>query len=188
MVIEKNKVVSIDYTLKGSDGEVIDSSEGQEALQYLHGSGNIIPGLEKQLEGKKAGDAVKAVIDPKEAYGDRDDELIMQFPKSAFEGTENLEPGMQFEASNEGGMQIFTIVGIEGETVTVDGNHPLAGETLHFDVKITEVRDATEEELEHGHPHHECGCGCSGGGCGDDCGCGDDGCGCDSGDEGCGCK
>lgn len=184
MTIEKNKVASIDYVLTSDDGEVIDASAGHGPLEYLHGNGNLIPGLERELEGKKAGDKLKAVIAPKDAYGERDDELVMQFPRTAFEGTDNLEPGMQFEASGENGRQVFTIVKVESDNVTVDGNHPLAGETLHFDVTVADVRAATEEEIEHGHPHRAGGCGCGEGGCGcdgDDCG---DDCECE---EGCGC-
>jgi FKBP-type peptidyl-prolyl cis-trans isomerase SlyD len=170
MNIEKNRVVSIDYKLVDDDGELIDSSEGGEPLVYLHGNGNIIPGLEKLLEGKKAGESLNCVIAPVDAYGERDDALVFTVGKDEFEGTE-VGVGMQFEAHGEEGAQIVTVVGIEGDKVKVDANHPLAGENLHFDVKIVEVREATEEELTHGHVHGQ-GCNCDGD-CGDECECGE---------------
>jgi len=175
MTVEKNRVVSIDYRLKDDAGQIIDSSEGSDPLVYLHGTGNIIPGLERHLEGKKAGDRVNCVIEAKDAYGERDESLLFKVGKSEFEGAD-LKAGMQFEAHGEDGAQIVTVIGIEGEEVTIDANHPLAGEKLHFDVKVVEIREATSEELEHGHVHgaHECG------DCGDDCECGED-------DEECGC-
>jgi FKBP-type peptidyl-prolyl cis-trans isomerase SlyD len=174
MTVQKDRVVSIDYTLKDNAGDIIDSSEGSEPLVYLHGNGNLIPGLEKEIEGKKAGDAVKCVIAPADAYGERDDSLVFKVQKSDFEGAE-VEIGMQFEAHGEDGAQLVTVVGIEGEEVTIDANHPLAGEELHFDVKIVEVREASPEELSQGRVGG-CNCGC-GGDCGDG-GCGDGGCGC----------
>ncbi len=179
MIIEKDRVVSIDYSLRDNGGNLIDSSEGGEPLAYLHGNGNIIPGLEKQLAGKKAGDSLKCVIEAVDAYGERDDSLVFKVPKTEFEGAE-VEVGMQFEAHGEEGAQIVTVVKVEQDEVTIDANHPLAGEQLHFDVKIVEVREASAEELEHGHVHGGCDCedgDCEGGGCGDG-GCGDGGCGC----------
>lgn len=161
MIIEKDRVVSIDYTLRDNSGNLIDSSEGSDPLEYLHGNGNIIPGLEKALAGKKAGDKLTCSIAAADAYGERDDSLIFKVNKSEFEGAD-IEVGMQFEAHGEEGAQIVTVVGIEGEEVTIDANHPLAGETLNFDVKIVDVREATSEELEHGHVHGGCECGCEG--------------------------
>lgn len=153
MQVAKNKVVSIDYTLKDDIGEVIDSSEGAEPLFYLHGFSNIVPGLEAALEGKVAGDNVKVSLNPAEGYGERDDSLQQVVPREAFQGIDQLEVGMQFQAESDDGNHIVTVTAVEGNEVTVDGNHPLAGETLNFDVTIVEVRDATAEEMEHGHVH-----------------------------------
>lgn len=161
MIVEKDRVVSIDYSLRDNNGNLIDSSEGSDPLEYLHGNGNIIPGLEKALAGKKAGDKLTCSIAAADAYGERDDSLIFKVNKSEFEGAD-IEVGMQFEAHGEEGAQIVTVVGIEGEEVTIDANHPLAGETLNFDVKVVDVREATSEELEHGHVHGGCDCGCEG--------------------------
>ncbi|MBL8967992.1 MAG: peptidylprolyl isomerase [Spirochaetaceae bacterium] len=180
MIVEKDRVVSIGYSLKDDSGSVIDASEGNEPLVYLHGNGNLIPGLEKRLEGKKAGERVTCVIEPAEGYGEHDESLVFKVTKDEFEGAD-IEIGMQFEAHGEEGAQIVTVVGIEGNDVTIDANHPLAGEKLHFDVNIVEVRAATPEELEHGHVHGGCECG---GDCGDECG--DEECGCGSGGCGCG--
>lgn len=180
MVIEKNRVVSIDYKLVDDDGDLIDSSEEGDPLVYLHGNGNIIPGLERQLEGKNEGESVSCVIPPADAYGERDESLIFTVGKDEFEGSE-VEVGMQFEAHSESGAQIVTVVAVEGEEVKVDANHPLAGESLHFDVKIIGVREASAEELSHGHVHgahhHHHDCDCEG-----DCNCGNE-----HGEEECGC-
>ncbi len=153
MQVSENKVVSIHYTLKNDAGEVIDSSAGRAPLSYLHGMGNLIPGLEKALEGKTSGDHVDVSIAPEEAYGERNEALIQVVPRSAFEGVEEIEPGMQFQAQTPACGQILTIVEVWDDQVVVDGNLPLAGETLHFSVEITEVREATEEELAHHHAH-----------------------------------
>lgn len=153
MQISENKVVSIHYTLKNDAGEVLDTSSGHEPLAYLHGSGNIVPGLEKALEGKQAGDSVSVSVTPEEGYGPRHDGLVQEVPRAAFEGVDEIEPDMQFHAEGPAGPLVLTVTKVEGDTITVDGNHPLAGETLHFAVEVTEVRDATEEELEHGHVH-----------------------------------
>ncbi|MCQ4347626.1 peptidylprolyl isomerase [Pseudomonas stutzeri] len=156
MQIAANKAVSIDYTLTNESGEVIDSSVGSAPLVYLHGAGNIIVGLEKALEGKQAGDELEVSIEPEEAYGDYSVELVAVLDRSMFEGVDQLEVGMQFHASApNGGMQIVTIRDIEGDDVTVDGNHPLAGQRLNFKVKVVNVRDAQPEEIAHGHIHGE---------------------------------
>ncbi|MBD7978282.1 MULTISPECIES: FKBP-type peptidyl-prolyl cis-trans isomerase [Pseudomonas] len=156
MLIATNKAVSIDYTLTNDAGEVIDSSAGGAPLVYLHGTGNLIVGLEKALEGKQAGDEVKVAIEPEEAYGEYSAELVATLGRDMFEGVEELEVGMQFHASApDGGMQIVTIRDIDGDNVIVDGNHPLAGQRLHFDVKIVAVREASPEEIAHGHIHGE---------------------------------
>ena len=156
MLIAVNKAVSIDYTLTNDAGEVIDSSAGGAPLVYLHGAGNIIAGLEKALEGKQAGDELSVAIEPGEAYGEYSAELVATLNRSMFEGVDELEVGMQFHASGpDGGMQIVTIRDIEGDDVIVDGNHPLAGQRLNFQVKVVNVRDAHAEELAHGHIHGE---------------------------------
>lgn len=155
MKIQENAVVGMHYTLKNSTGEVIDSSEGGDLLSYLQGAGNIIVGLEKALEGKEKGDKVEVAIEPEEGYGPHREELIQEAPVSAFQGVDNLEVGMGFQAETEQGPIPVRITAIEGETVTVDGNHELAGEKLFFSVSIEEVREATEDELAHGHIHGE---------------------------------
>jgi len=167
MVISKDKVVQIDYTLTDNGGQVLDSSQGRGPLSYIHGKGNLIPGLEKALEGQAPGNAFKVSIPPAEAYGERDPQLVQQVARRNFEGVENLAVGMRFQARGEGYTRQVVVVGVEDDTVTVDGNHPLAGATLNFDVKVVQVRDATEEELAHGHCRGEGGCGGCGGGCGE---------------------
>lgn len=154
LMIGDNMVVSMHYTLTDDGGNVLDSSEGSDPLSYLHGAGNIIPGLEKALVGKVADDALKVQVAPTEGYGEKMPELMQTVDKAAFQGVDNLEPGMAFEAEGENGqVQRVIIASIDGDQVTVDGNHPLAGVTLNFDVKIVSVRDATEEEISHGHVH-----------------------------------
>jgi FKBP-type peptidyl-prolyl cis-trans isomerase SlyD len=155
MQVEKNKVVAIDYKLTNSKGEMIDSSSNHGPLLYIQGIGNLIPGLEKELEGKKVGDNVKVTIAPKDGYGERNDSLCQVVPRAQFESTEGLEIGMQFEVETEQGELVVSVTKIEGEDVTVDGNHPLAGVELHFDVTIKEIREASKEELAHGHVHGE---------------------------------
>ncbi len=156
MLIAANKAVSIDYTLTNDAGEVIDSSAGGAPLVYLHGAGNIIVGLEKALEGKQSGDELSVSIEPENAYGEYSAELVATLDRSMFEGVDELEVGMQFHASGpNGGMQIVTVRDIDGSEVTVDGNHPLAGQRLNFQVKVVDVRDASAEEVAHGHIHGE---------------------------------
>ncbi|MBB3330359.1 FKBP-type peptidyl-prolyl cis-trans isomerase SlyD [Halomonas campaniensis] len=155
MQIAQNSVVAFHYTLTNNAGEVLDSSEGREPLTYLHGAGNIIPGLEKELEGRAAGDKLTATIEPSDGYGEKQDQLVQEVPRDAFQGVESVEPGMQFQAQTQGGPLMVTVTSVEGDTVTVDGNHPLAGQTLNFDVEIASVREASQEEIEHGHVHGE---------------------------------
>ena len=156
MLIANQHVVAIDYTLSNDAGEVIDSSQGAEPLVYLHGAGNIIAGLENALAGKAVGDELDVSIEPEDAYGEYSAELITNLGREMFEGVDELEVGMQFHASApDGGMQIVTIRDIEGDQVTIDGNHPLAGQQLNFKVKVVSVRAASEEELAHGHVHGE---------------------------------
>jgi FKBP-type peptidyl-prolyl cis-trans isomerase SlyD len=153
MQIAKNTAVQIHYTLKNDAGEVLDSSEGSEPLAYLQGNGNLIPGLEKALEGKRAGEDVNVAIPPEDGYGVRDASLIQDVPRSAFEGIAQLEVGMQFQADSNHGPRTVTVTQVSADLITVDGNHPLADQTLHFAVKIIEVRAASKEELSHGHVH-----------------------------------
>ena len=153
MKIAKNKVVAIDYTLTDPKGTVLDKSSKGRPLHYIQGAGNLIPGLEKALEGKIAGDAVKAEVPHAEAYGARDEELKQVLPKENFDEIKDLKVGMELEAESDEGVRVITVVAIDGDNVTVDGNHPLAGMDLTFDVKVVEVRDATSEELAHGHVH-----------------------------------
>jgi FKBP-type peptidyl-prolyl cis-trans isomerase SlyD len=155
MQIAQNSVVAFHYTLTNDAGEVLDSSEGREPLTYLHGAGNIVPGLEKELEGHAAGEKIQATVTPEEGYGEKQSQLVQEVPRDAFQGVESVEPGMQFQAQTQGGPLMVTVTQVEGDTVIVDGNHPLAGQTLNFDVEIAEVRAASEEEVEHGHVHGE---------------------------------
>lgn len=156
MQIAANKAVSIEYTLTNDAGEVLDSSAGGAPLVYLQGAGNIIPGLEQALAGKQVDDELKVTVEPEEAYGEYTAELVTVLGRNMFEGVDELEVGMQFHASApDGGMQIVTITALEGDEVTVDGNHPLAGQRLTFEVKVVGVRDATEDEQAHGHIHGE---------------------------------
>jgi FKBP-type peptidyl-prolyl cis-trans isomerase SlyD len=152
MQVARDAVVLIHYTLKNDGGEVLDSSEGSEPLAYLHGGGNIISGLEEALEGKVAGDHVSVSIPPEKGYGVHDQALIQRVPRRAFQGG-SIQPGMRFTAQTEHGPRQVVVTQVAGDMVTVDGNHPLAGQSLHFDVDVTEVRLATEEELAHGHVH-----------------------------------
>ncbi len=155
MQIKKNTVVAIDYTLTDKNGEVMDSSKAHGPLSYIHGNGNLISGLEKKLEGKKPGDSLTVSVPPEEGYGVRDEKAVQVLSREVFKGVESLEVGMQFQVQQEEGDQIFTVVAIEGDKVTVDGNHPLAGETLNFEVTVVSTREATEEEIEHGHVHEQ---------------------------------
>ncbi len=155
MQIADKKIVLIHYTLKNLDDEVMDSSEGAEPLAYLHGTGSIVPGLEKELEGKQAGDKLNVEVSPEEGYGELNPELIQEVDRAAFEGVDNIEVGMRFMAQTAWGQQPVVVTAITDETVIVDDNHPQADQTLKFDVEVVEVRDATEEELAHGHAHGE---------------------------------
>ena len=153
MQISKNSVVTINYTLKNDQGETLDESQDNSFL-YLHGAGGIIPGLEGQLEGKSAGDEFSAHIEAEDGYGVRDDSMVQVVPRNMFESDHPVEEGIQFHAEGpEGDMLTVTVTKIEGDEITVDGNHPLAGIALNFDIKIAEVREASKEEIEHGHVH-----------------------------------
>ena len=160
MQVSKNSVVSIHYTLKDEKGEVLDTSEGRDPLDYLHGAGQIIPGLEEELEGRSAGDEFSVVIEPEQGYGSRDEALVHEVPKSEFDAPEEIEVGMQFRVGAEGGNMIMVVAGLDEDTVTLDGNHPLAGISLSFDVSVAGVREATEDEIKASQHVHGSGCGC----------------------------
>ena len=150
--IAKNSAVSFNYILKDQEGNVIDQTQGQP-LAYLHGHNNIIPGLESQLEGKKAGDKLTAVVEPADAYGEYQEQAVQEIPRENFQGVDDIQPGMQFQSQAEGQMMLVTVKEVKDNVVVVDANHPLAGKQLTFDVEVVDVRDATEEELTHGHVH-----------------------------------
>jgi len=152
MKIQANSVVSFDYTLTNDDGQVIDTSQGREPLVYLHGHGNIVPGLEKAMEGKAIGDQFDASVVPEEGYGPYREELIQEVPREAFAGVDKVEPGMSFNAESNAGPMMVVVKDVKDDTVTVDGNHMLAGQTLHFAVDVKAVREATDDEINQGGP------------------------------------
>ncbi|MDD5790151.1 MAG: peptidylprolyl isomerase [Spirochaetia bacterium] len=180
MKIEKNKMVKIHYTLKDDEGNLIDSSEGKEALEYLHGVGMLIPGMERELENREKGDKFSAVIDPKDGYGEYRPEYVVEVPRDRFDTEVEIQVGQKFQADTPTGTMLVTVTKVTPENITIDSNHELAGKTLHFDVEVVDVRDASEEEIA---PYTAnfggCGGGCGGcgGGCGEDSDCGDGGCG-----------
>jgi FKBP-type peptidyl-prolyl cis-trans isomerase SlyD len=151
--ISADRVVTIHYTLKDDAGTVLDSSAGGEPLAYLQGRGNLVPGLERALEGKQEGNSVAVVVSPADGYGTRDESLVQRVPKRSLQGAGAVKKGMQFQARTDDGVRLFTVAAVIGDMVTLDGNHPLADQTLHFDVQILGVREATAEELQHGHVH-----------------------------------
>jgi len=154
MTITQHKVVSIHYkVVDTASAEEIDSSEGGDPMTYLHGAQNIIPGLEQALEGKGVGDEIEVTVEPAEAYGEYSDDRIQQVPIEAFEEMEKIEPGMMVTAQSDDGQINLLVTEVGEATVTVDANHPLAGKSLSFDVKVEAVRDASEEEISHGHVH-----------------------------------
>lgn len=161
MKITKNKIATLAYTLKNDNDQILDQADENQPFLYMHGAGGIIPGLERALENKQPGDTFHVSILPEDAYGLRDEKLTEAVPRSMFEGIddENLVSGAQFHAQTAHGTQVITIANVEDDKIHVDANHPLAGETLHFDVTVLDVRDATDEEIAHGHPHVEGGCG-----------------------------
>jgi len=153
MNIENKKVVSFHYTLKNTQGEQIESSRDRDPMVYLHGTGSIIPGLEKAMAGKKAGDSFEVSIEPAEAYGERKESGIQRIPAKHFKHAERLEVGQPVILQTQQGQVQVTVVKVGRFNIDVDRNHPLAGQTLTFDVEVTDVREATAEELEHGHAH-----------------------------------
>lgn len=155
MQIGERTVATFHYTLTNDAGEILDSSSGRDPLAYLHGAGNIVPGLEKEMTGKRSGDKFDVVVAPEEGYGQPNPMLIQVVPKAAFQGVDALEVGMQFQAQTPQGALSVVISKIKNDEVTVDGNHPLAGQALHFAIEVTDVRDASLEEVMHGHVHGE---------------------------------
>lgn len=153
MQIGKNSVVTLNYTLKTDDGKLIDESQDGSFL-YLHGHGGIIPGLESELEGRSVGDNFSAHIKPEDGYGIRDESMVQVVPREMFEEGHPVEEGVQFHAqSPEGDMITVIITKVDGDEITVDGNHPLASVALNFDITVEAIREASEEELAHGHAH-----------------------------------
>jgi FKBP-type peptidyl-prolyl cis-trans isomerase SlyD len=151
--VQDGVVVSMEYTLR-VDGEVIDSSEGQEPLQFLTGYGNIIPGLEREMMGMKVGESKDVVVLPAEGYGEYDDEAFMDVPRNEFPKDMAVEDGLELTVRDDQGHSRYARVdGVENDTVRLNFNHPLAGDELHFNVKVVNLREPTDEELEHGHVH-----------------------------------
>jgi len=152
--VTDGQVVILQYTLKNDQGDVLDSSEGGDPLPYLHGAGNIVPGLEKAITGKALGETVNVVVAPEEGYGVRDPAAVQEVPRNAFPEDADVAPGAQFVMHGEGGEVLpVWVVSATDESVTLDANHPLAGQSLHFTVTIQDIREPTEEEKTHGHPH-----------------------------------
>ena len=154
MKVEKDKVISIHYTLTLESGEIVDSTQGSEPLAYIAGIGNIIPGLDSELMGCEVGDTKKVTVQPSLAYGEFDESLVQELPREMFTGIDSIEVGMEFQAQNQNGDAQFVIVTqVSDETITVDGNHEFAGKVLNFDVKIDSIRDAVQEEIDRGRIH-----------------------------------
>ena len=154
MQIQAHSAVEIHYTLKNVGGDILDSSEGGDPLPYIHGVGALVPGLERALEGKGAGEKVEVSLQPVDGYGERSDTLMQQVPREAFQFDGEIQVGMRFEAETEHGVELVTITALDDMHVTVDANHSLAGEVLNFDVNVVSVREATPDELSHGHVHN----------------------------------
>ncbi|MCF6437953.1 peptidylprolyl isomerase [Pseudoalteromonas luteoviolacea] len=158
MKIAQNAVVKMHYAVLDDDQNTIDNTFDEEPLEFIIGTGFLIEGLENALIDKQAGDKISVTVKPEEGYGERNDNLTQAVPKSMFEGID-VEVGMQFRATTDEGEQAVIVIGVEDDEVIVDGNHPLSGLTLHFDVEILDVREATADELAHGHVHGTGGCG-----------------------------
>ena len=155
-MIKKNSVVSMSFSLKNEKGIELDRADKSSPFSFLYGSGQMIPGLEKELEGLNVGDKKNVTVSPNEGYGLFNPQLQMQVSRSNFPKDADIQPGMQFEGQGDGGTKtVFTVKAVVGDKIEVDGNHPLAGETLHFSIEVAGVRDATQEELSHGHAHGE---------------------------------
>ena len=153
MQVAKDKVVAFHYTLTDETGSKIDSSREAEPLAILHGHGALIPGVEAALEGKVVGDKFDVSVPPEQGYGLRDEERTQRVPKKYFQDGERLKPGMVTMLRSQQGVHQVTVIKVGATVIDIDGNHPLAGKTLNFDIEITDVRDASAEELAHGHVH-----------------------------------
>jgi FKBP-type peptidyl-prolyl cis-trans isomerase SlyD len=153
MNIQNDSVVLMHYILTNENGDIIDTSDGREPLAYIQGHQNIIPGLEKEMLGKKVGDKFKAVVQPEEGYGVSNPALVQVLDRSVFQGVDEIEVGMQFQAQLEDGPIIMSVTDVDGDNITIDGNHALADQVLTFDVEVVEIRNASAEELAHGHVH-----------------------------------
>ncbi|MCA9403777.1 MAG: peptidylprolyl isomerase [Candidatus Omnitrophica bacterium] len=159
MKIENGKVAMIHYSLKNDAGDTIDSTVNDAPMGYLHGHSNLMPGLEKALDGRAQGEKFSMSLAPEEAFGPHDELKIKKVPKEHFDGLDDLKEGMHLQVNSPQGAQIATVQAVGEAEVTVDFNHPLAGQTLHFEIEVLEIREATAEELEHGHIHGAGGCG-----------------------------
>lgn len=153
--IANDHVVKFHYTLTNGEGQTLDKSDETSPLTYLHGAGNIIPGLENALTGKTAGEKLTVNVPAAEGYGEYHAELVQEVPRAMFQGVDNIQEGMQFQAQTDDGFQFVVVKSVEDDNVIIDGNHPLAGQDLTFEVEIVEIRAATQEELDHGHVHGE---------------------------------
>jgi FKBP-type peptidyl-prolyl cis-trans isomerase SlyD len=183
MKISNHKAVTVQYTLTDDAGAILDTSKGREPLSYIHGTGGLLPGFEAALDGKAQEDVISFTLAPQDAYGERNDSLIFSLPRERFAEIEDLKEGLQFAVNGPQGAMVMTVINVGDKDVTLDGNHPLAGNTLHFEVEVLGVREATDEEIQESLA--DTSCGCAGGPADDDNGCG---CGCASGgpaDDGC---
>lgn len=153
MQVAKHRVVSIHYTLTDAQDQVLDRSPEDKPLEYVHGVGTTIAGLEAALDGKEEGDHIQVTVKPEDAYGQHDDDLVQAVPRTMFQGVDHIEPGMQFQAETEQGPRVVTVAAVEDDQVTVDANHPLAGKRLNFDVQVEQVREASNEEIEARQPN-----------------------------------
>ena len=153
MTVTRDSIVTIHYTLRDDAGTIIDSSTSGEPLAYLHGHGNLVPGLERELAGKNAGAKLSVKLAAADGYGEYDKQLVQRVPLRSLRGISDLKVGMRLQAQTQQGPRAVTVTHIAGDMVTLDGNHPLAGKNLNFEIEITAVRAATQEELSHGHVH-----------------------------------
>lgn len=159
MFIEANSVVVLHFAVTDNNGELIDDTRDSSPLEFLMGSGYLVPGLEAELEGLKVGDDFDVTVEPEQGYGIYDPELVQEVPAELFDGVEGVEPGMAFSAETDAGYRTVIITAVEDDIIIVDANHPFAGRTLQFNGEVIGIREATEEEIEHGHIHSADGCG-----------------------------
>lgn len=152
MTITKNAVVTIDYAVKDAEGELLESSEDED-LTFIHGMGVLVPGLENAMEGKESGFELKTTLGPEEAFGTRDEELVLEVSKDDFENPDDVKVGLAFQAEIGEDIRFCTVIKMDGDSVVIDANHPFADKTLQFEIKVKDVREASKEELEHGHVH-----------------------------------